>query len=154
VHRVVNGQASVNVAAGAVDVHLDLALGVVLGQVQQLSHDQVGNDVVDWRPEEHDAILEEQGKDIVAALASAGLLDHHRHAIGNNPSHVRSSHLRLAHLALWSPTFRRTGSRRGGCNHKSGALEKITDSASSHSLGHEDWGCSFHTGFRLRACAH
>jgi hypothetical protein len=43
-----------------------------------LCHDQVRDHIINGRAQEHDAILQEQRKDVVAALTTAGLLDHHR----------------------------------------------------------------------------
>ena len=48
VHRVIDRQPGVDVAARAVDVHLDLAVGILLSKIQQLRHDQVGDDIIDW----------------------------------------------------------------------------------------------------------
>ena len=43
--------------------------------MQQLGHDEVADVVVDRRAEEHDAVLEQAGVDVVRTLAAAGLLD-------------------------------------------------------------------------------
>src|SRR5205085_10608648 len=77
-HGVVDRQASIDLPTRAVDVHLNVAVRIVLGQVQQLCHDQVRDHIVDGRAQKYDAILQEQRKDVVAALTTGGLLDHHR----------------------------------------------------------------------------
>ena len=41
-------------------------------------HDDVGDLVVDARAQEDDALLEQQGVDVVRALAAAASLDNHR----------------------------------------------------------------------------
>ena len=46
-HGVINCQAGIDAAAGAVDVHVDGLVRVVAVQVEQLRHDEVGNLVVD-----------------------------------------------------------------------------------------------------------
>ena len=81
VHGVVDRKAGIDLSAGAIDVHLDLAVRIILGQVQQLCHDQVRDHVVDRRAQEYDPILQEQREDVVAALTRAGLLDHHRYRV-------------------------------------------------------------------------
>ena len=45
--------------------------------MDELGDDQVRDLVVDRLPEEDDALAEEPGIDVVGALASRGLLDHH-----------------------------------------------------------------------------
>ena len=52
--------------------------GIVHLQEQQLGDDDVGHHVVHGRAEEHDAVHQQPRVDVVAALAAAGLLDHHR----------------------------------------------------------------------------
>jgi hypothetical protein len=92
-HGVVDGETCVDLAARAVDVHLDLAVRIVLSNIQELGNDEVGDHVVDVRAQEHDAVLQEQREDVVAALTSAGLLDHHRHGVRERigPSEVGGS---------------------------------------------------------------
>src|SRR3954449_7200514 len=58
-HRVVDRRQRGERAAGAVDVHRDVAVGVVGLQRDQLGHDVVRRRVVDLHPEEDDALLEE-----------------------------------------------------------------------------------------------
>src|SRR5437667_382814 len=50
-------------------------LRIVRVEEQQLRDDDVGDLVVDRRPEEHDAIHQEPAEDVVGALAPAGALD-------------------------------------------------------------------------------
>src|SRR5205814_4109062 len=70
-------------ASWAVDVHLDLAIRILLRQIQQLGNDQIGDDVVDRRAHEYDPILEQQRKDVIAAFAAARLFDDHWDGIGD-----------------------------------------------------------------------
>src|SRR6185437_11817572 len=89
-HRVVDRQAGRDHAAGAVDVHLDVAVGVGAGQVEQLADDQVRDGVVDRRAEVDDAVAQQPGEDVHRALDAPVGLDHS--GIGN----VRHSGVLLA----------------------------------------------------------
>ena len=84
-HGVVDGQSRVDLTAWAVDVHLDVAVRVLLSQVQQLGDDQIGDDVVDRRTKKHNSVLEQERKDVIPTFAAAGLLDDHGHRIRQRP---------------------------------------------------------------------
>ena len=58
-HRVVDGEQRGDVAAGRVDVEVDVLVGVLGLEVQQLGADQVGDRVVDRRAQEDDVLLEQ-----------------------------------------------------------------------------------------------
>jgi hypothetical protein len=58
-HRVVDGEQRVDVAAGAVDVDVDVLVGVLRLEVQQLGAHQVGDRVVDRGAQEDDVLLEQ-----------------------------------------------------------------------------------------------
>src|SRR5918911_3125942 len=77
-HRVVYREARVYDAAGAVDVELDLLVGVGRLEVQELCVDDVGDLVVDGAAEEDDALVEQPRVDVERALAARVLLDDHR----------------------------------------------------------------------------
>jgi len=55
-HGVINAQAGVNAAAGAIDIHLDIAMAVCAVQEQQLGGDDIGHFVVDRVSQEDDAV--------------------------------------------------------------------------------------------------
>ena len=74
-HRVIDGHARGDGAAGAVDIELDVLVGVLRLQIEELRHDQGRGDVVDFLAEHHDAVIEEAGKNVVRALAAARLLN-------------------------------------------------------------------------------
>ena len=78
-HGVVHRQACCHRAAGAVDVEVDVLVGVLRFEEQKLRHDQVRHVVLDRTHGEYQALLEQPGEDIVGALAAGGLLNHHRH---------------------------------------------------------------------------
>ena len=77
-HRVVDGQAGGDAAAGRIDVQVDVGLGVFRLQEQQLGDDAVGHFVVDLRAEEHDAVLQQAAVDVHRPLFAAALLNHIR----------------------------------------------------------------------------
>src|SRR5438477_323191 len=70
------------VALGVVLDHVDRLLAVlvrVLGlEEQELRHDQVGGDLGHRPDQEHHALLQQPGIDVVGALAAPRLLDDHR----------------------------------------------------------------------------
>ena len=80
-HGVVDGQAGVDAAARAVDIHVDGLIGIFAVQVEQLGHNQVGDLIVDGRAQEDDALLEQQAVDVVGAFPTTGTIDHHRNHI-------------------------------------------------------------------------
>ena len=78
-HGVVDGEAGAHRAAGRVDVEVDVRLGVLRGQIEQLGDHQARH-VVFHRPDQkHDAVAEQARVDVVGAFAARALLDHHRH---------------------------------------------------------------------------
>ena len=60
---------------GRIDVEVDVALGVVRVEEQELGDDDVRHVVVDRRAEEHDAVHQQAAEDVVGALAPARALD-------------------------------------------------------------------------------
>ena len=61
-HGVIDGHAVGDRTAGAVDVELDVLIGVLGLQVEQLGHHQRGCSGVDLLPQEHDTVVEQAGK--------------------------------------------------------------------------------------------
>ena len=57
---------------------MDVLVGVVGFQVDELGDDQVGRFLVDLSAEEHDAVVEQARVDVERALAARRLLDDHR----------------------------------------------------------------------------
>jgi hypothetical protein len=80
-HRVVDREEGRDVAAGTVDVDVDVLVGVFTLEVDQLSADQIGDGVVDRGSDEKDVLLEETAVEVVGALATVGLLDHRRNEV-------------------------------------------------------------------------
>ena len=81
-HRVVDGEARRDGSAGAVDVEVDVLLGVFALQEEELGDDGVCDSVVDLSPQEDDAVLQQPRVDVVGAFALGGLLDDDRNVIG------------------------------------------------------------------------
>ena len=80
-HRVVDREQRGDVAARAVDVDVDVLVGVLRLEVQQLGADQVGDRVVDRRAQEDDVVLEQPRVEVEGPLAPVGLLDHRGHQV-------------------------------------------------------------------------
>ena len=90
-HRVVNGQPGCHDAAGTIDVNVDVFLGILHLQKQQLCNNQICDVIVDRRPDKNDPILEQPRINIVTAFAPAGLFHDHRN------QHLRNISLGCAH---------------------------------------------------------
>ena len=63
----------------AVDVHLNVLVGILRLQIQQLGNHQTGGGIIDLFAQEDDAVVEQAGVDVVGTLTPVGLLYH----IGN-----------------------------------------------------------------------
>src|SRR6266511_2895770 len=90
-HGVVDRQQRRDRAARRVDVQLELLVGVLALQVEQLGHEQVGDGVVDRRAEEDDPLVQQPRVDVERALAAVGLLDDDRDQIVRGGLHRRYS---------------------------------------------------------------
>ena len=77
-HGVVDRHAGRRRAARAVDVDVDVLLRVLGLEEEELGDDQVGDHVVDRRPDEDDVVLEQARVDVVGPLAAGRLLHDHR----------------------------------------------------------------------------
>ena len=82
-HRVVDGEARGDAAAGAVHVEGHVLLVVLAIEVEELGDDDVRDHRVDGRAEEDDALLEEEGVDVVGALAASIGLDDEGHDVAD-----------------------------------------------------------------------
>ena len=72
-----NGEAGGHTPAGRVDVEVDVLALVLELQEQQLRHDHVGHGVRNRRADEDDPFAKEPTENVVLALTTAGLFDHH-----------------------------------------------------------------------------
>src|SRR6056297_701050 len=80
-HRVVDGEQRGDVATRAVDVDVDVLVGVLRLEVDQLCTQQAGDLVVDRCLQEDDVLLEQPAVEVVGALAPTGLLDDVRNQV-------------------------------------------------------------------------
>mmetsp|Transcript_7092 Transcript_7092/g.10650 ORF Transcript_7092/g.10650 Transcript_7092/m.10650 type:complete len:277 (-) Transcript_7092:219-1049(-) len=64
-HGIVNGHAGADAPPGRVDVERNVLGGVLVGEVEELGDEDVGDLVVDSLAEEDDAVLEEAGDDVL-----------------------------------------------------------------------------------------
>ena len=79
--RVVDGEQRRDLAAGRVDVEVDVLVRLLGLEEEHLGADQVGHGVVDRRAEEDDALTQQPRVEVVGALAAVGRLDHGRDQI-------------------------------------------------------------------------
>ncbi len=98
-HGIVNGHAGADRSTGGVDVEGDVLGGVLVGEVEELGHEDVGDFVVDGLTEEDDPVLEEAGDDVFLGRA---VVDHgHAHgAAGGLFVGVFAAGVHLALVAL------------------------------------------------------
>src|SRR6185437_3049784 len=87
-HRVVDGEQRGDVAAGRVDVQVDVLVRLLRLQEQQLGAHQVGHGVVDGGAEEDDPFLQQPGVQVVRPLPAVGRLDHGGHQVVGGPEPV------------------------------------------------------------------
>src|SRR6266852_5144359 len=76
-HRVVDAHPGRNRSAWRIDVERNIFFRVFGFEEQHLSRDEVGDIVVDRRSDKDNVVFEKPRVDVVGALASAGLFDHH-----------------------------------------------------------------------------
>ena len=94
VHGVINGHARGDGAAGAVDVEHDVLIRILHLQKEHLGDDEVGRIVVDLTAQEHDAVLQKPGKNVVGTLPAVGLFNY----IGYQVHGRTSQKLSLIHI--------------------------------------------------------
>lgn len=75
-HGVEDGQPRGNATAGAINIKMDIVLGVVVSEEEKLGNDEVGHVIAYSTTKKDDAVLEQARVDVVRALALGGLLDH------------------------------------------------------------------------------
>ncbi len=108
-HGVVDGEAGIHRTAGGVDVQPDVLLGILTGQEEQLRHDDVGDLVVDGRPDEDDSVFEQPRVDVHPAFAPIRGLDDVRDQIVRIHSvfHYRRPQSRCRNPKTARPSMRR-----------------------------------------------
>src|SRR5579859_8113344 len=91
-HGVVDRQAAGDDAARRVDVHVDLLLGVLALEIEQLGADQRRQGVVDRAVQEHHPLAQQPREDVERPLAAAGLLHHHWNEVERGAANRQISH--------------------------------------------------------------
>ena len=75
-HGIINRKTGRDASARAVDVQIDVFLGIFRLQEEQLGNDQACDGVVDRRANKDNAFLQKAGEDIVSPFTTACLFDH------------------------------------------------------------------------------
>ena len=83
-HGVVDGETCRHDAAGAVDIKMDVFVGILRFKEEELRDDDVRNVVVDRPADENDTVFQEARINIIRTLPTIRPLDHH----GNITVHV------------------------------------------------------------------
>ena len=78
-HSVINRHPCGDTAAGAVDIKLNILVRILGLQVQKLRNNQAGGGIIDFFRQENNAVIQQAGKNVLAAFSPAGLLN----TIGN-----------------------------------------------------------------------
>ena len=73
-HGVIDGHSGGDAAARAVDIELDVLVRILGFQIQKLCHNETCRRIVDFFGQEHNTVVQQTGKNVVAALTAAGLL--------------------------------------------------------------------------------
>src|SRR5690625_6142858 len=74
-HGVIDRESAVDDTAGRVDVDINVSLGILAGQEEELRNGKVGNLVVDRRADDNDVLLQQAAEDVVRPFASRGLFE-------------------------------------------------------------------------------
>ena len=80
-HRVIDRQGRRHLSAGRIDIQLDVFLGILRIQKQQLGNDAISHAVVDRSAQKDDAVLQQARIDIIGPFSIAGLFDNGRNKI-------------------------------------------------------------------------
>src|SRR5207248_760739 len=110
-----------------IDVDVNVLFRILHLQKQQLGDDEIGNVIIHWRADKNDAVLEQPRIDIVAPLAPASLLHHHR------DQYLRNIFVRRAHAFSSLTVDSCTGSTLTFAPRKSRVLPSRICSATSSS---------------------
>ena len=74
-HGIIDSHTCGYTATGAVDIKLDILIRILCFQIQQLRHDQRSGGVIDFLRQEDNTVIQQTGKNIIAAFTTAGLLN-------------------------------------------------------------------------------
>ena len=73
-HGVIDSHSRGHTAAGAVDIHLNVLVGILRLQIKELRHHKAGGGIIHLFAKEYDTVIEQPGKDVVGTLAAVRLL--------------------------------------------------------------------------------
>ena len=73
-HGIIDCHACRDGTTGAVDVHLNVLVGILCLQIQQLRNYQAGSCIIHLFAQEDDAVVEQAGENIIRPLSPVGLL--------------------------------------------------------------------------------
>ena len=110
-NRVVDRETRRHVSSGGVDVEVDVLVGVLGLEEQQLRHDHVRDGIVDRPHEKHDPFLEKARVDVVGPLAARRLLHHHGDEV--QAPGPRTGSVRRKSCRSYGSFFRLTPETRG-----------------------------------------
>ena len=77
-HCIVNRHAGGNRPAGAVDIQVDILIRILSFQINQLSDNKGGCHIVDFIGQHNDTVVQQTGKNVIAAFSPAGLFHYIR----------------------------------------------------------------------------
>ena len=89
-HRVIDRQPCRDRPTRRIDVKVDVLVGVLRLEEQELCHDQVGHVILDRTDDEYDPLLEQSRVDVIGPLASSRLFYDDRDEIQCGCAHVSS----------------------------------------------------------------
>jgi hypothetical protein len=84
VHRIVNGETCRNGSAGAVDVEINILVGILSFKEKKLSYDERCGSIVDLVSKEDDSVVEKSGINVVGTFSSGSLFNNVRNECHNN----------------------------------------------------------------------
>ena len=74
VHGIIDSHAGGHTAAGAIDIKLNILIGILRLKVQKLGYDQARGGVVNFLGQHDYAVVEKSRKNVIRALSAACLL--------------------------------------------------------------------------------
>ena len=82
-HGVIDRHAVCDAAAGAVDIELNVLIGILRFEIEHLRDDQTCRRCVDFFREHNDAVVEQARENIIRTFAAAGLFNNIRNQTHN-----------------------------------------------------------------------
>jgi hypothetical protein len=76
-HGIIDGETSADNAPGAVDIKTDVLIRILSLQVEKLSHDEIGDLIVDWSAQHNYTLPQQQRIYIIGTLPSDTTFNYH-----------------------------------------------------------------------------